>query len=162
MTRPRDIGTRAETAVVKMLHSLGFPHAERRSLKGTLDQGDITGTPGICWEVKGGDAARHASDGQIGAWLAETERERVNAGADIGVLVVQRAGVGLGNAHRWWAILRLDEVADLTATALDRVLDSTRDPFVLADPAPVRLLLGDACTLLRSAGYGEPLAEVAG
>lgn len=80
--RPRDIGTAAETAVVRCLRTAGFPHAERRALRGVLDAGDVTGTPGVAWEVKGGAAARTASDGQLVAWLAETERERLTAGAD--------------------------------------------------------------------------------
>lgn len=106
VNKPRNIGTAAETAVVRYLVANGFPHAERRSLKGNLDQGDITGTPGICWEVKGGAAAKNASDGQVQAWLEETERERVNAGATIGILVLQRKGIGAINAGRWWAIER--------------------------------------------------------
>lgn len=145
MTRPRDIGTRAETAVVRALRRHGFPHAERRALRGSTDAGDITGTPGICWEVKGGQAARTASDGQILAWLVELEAERLNAHADIGVLVVQRAGIGAPNAHRWWAILFLRDVARLTgATLPDRL-----------ELYPVRMLLADAAELLCNAGYGS-------
>src|SRR5690606_27104000 len=52
MSRSKDIGTRAETAVVRYLRANGFEHAERRALRGRQDAGDITGTPGICWEVK--------------------------------------------------------------------------------------------------------------
>ena len=59
--RPKDIGTAAETAVVRFLRDNGFPLAERRALHGSTDRGDITGTPGLVWEVKGGDAAKTAS-----------------------------------------------------------------------------------------------------
>lgn len=149
--RPRDIGTAAESAVVKALRAHGFPHAERRSLKGALDQGDITGTPGICWEVKGGAAARTASDGLIAEWMAETETERINARADVGVLVVQRKGVGPANAHRWWAVLPADRL--LHSSATDGIPGGTG--------FPVRLLLGDAIRVLRSLGYGDPISEVA-
>lgn len=160
MSRPRDIGTMAETAVVRALRNSGFPLAERRTLKGALDQGDITGTPGLCWEVKGGKTAWFASDKQIAEWMRETEAERVNARADIGILVVQRKGIGVPNAGRWWAILRLDHVAELTRTAAVRDLyrgELAPAPYVVADPAPVRMHLADACVLLRAAGYGEPL-----
>lgn len=141
MARPKDIGTAAETAVVRALRQHGWPHAERRALAGIHDLGDITGTPGICWEVKGGDAARNASDGQIADWLAETEKERVNAHADIGVLVIQRRSVGPANAHRWWAVLRANAW----------ILGATKHDF------PIRMLLADACLLLRAAGYGQPV-----
>lgn len=79
MTRPRDIGTRAETAVVRVLRDHGFPHAERRALRGSQDAGDITGTPGVVWEVKGGERAKNASHGQLSKWLHETSRERETA-----------------------------------------------------------------------------------
>lgn len=106
MARPKDIGTQCETAVANYLVSMGFADAERRSLKGNKDCGDITGVPGICIEVKGGKAAESASDNQIESWLDETEIERVNARVPFAVLVVKRKGVGLGNAGRWWACER--------------------------------------------------------
>ena len=56
VNKPKQIGTRAETAVARYLAANGFPHAERRTLRGREDAGDITGTPGVCWEVKGGEA----------------------------------------------------------------------------------------------------------
>ncbi|GLZ62854.1 hypothetical protein [Micromonospora sp. NBRC 107095] len=149
--RPRDIGTAAESATVKYLHTAGFPHAERRSLRGALDAGDITGTPGVCWEVKGGDAARTASDLTITRWMAELATETVNADADFGLLVVQRAGVGPGNAARWWAYMPAWHVTALLTGSLPGV----------AVTFPVRMLLADAVTLLRAAGYGtEPAPTV--
>lgn len=140
MARPKDIGTAAETAVVKALRRLGWPDAERRALTGALDQGDITGTPGVVWEVKGGQQTLAPSDNQIAAWMEETEVERVNAAATIGVLVLQRHGVGAANAHRWWAYLQADEW--IAGAGFD---------------FPMRFLLADACVLLHWAGYGEPL-----
>jgi hypothetical protein len=143
--RPRDIGTAAESATVKYLAANGFPHAERRSLRGHLDAGDITGTPSVCWEVKGGEAAKMASDLTITGWMAELAAETVNAKADVGVLVVQRRGVGPSNAGRWWAYMPAFQVGALIT-----------DGNVMAINIPVRMLLADAVTLLRAAGYGEP------
>lgn len=137
-----NIGTATETAVVNVLHLHGFPHAERRRLHGAVDLGDVVGTPGVCWEVKGGEAARNASDAQVAAWLTETDRERRNSCADIGVLVVARKGIGLHNAHRWWAIVKPYPI-----NGDNHQLD------VVA-----RLYLVDACKLLRIAGYGTPRA----
>ena len=94
MSRSRGIGTTAETAVVRYLRTRGFDHAERRALTGAHDQGDITGTPGLCWEIKSGRAAETASDGLIQDWIDETESERLNARADIGILVTKRPGYG--------------------------------------------------------------------
>lgn len=142
--RPKDIGTAAETAVVRALRQLGFPHAERRALAGAFDLGDIVGTPGIVWEVKGGNAAKTASDGQVFQWVEETERERRNAGADIGILVMQRSGIGAGNAHRWLAVTRLHHL----------VPRGTRVVQI-----PVRTTLDQICLQLRYLGYGTPTDE---
>ena len=151
--RPRDIGTAAESAAVRCLVANGFPAAERRQLRGAKDAGDITGTPGIAWSVKGGQAAKTASDLAISRWLDELETQRGHARADIGVLVQQRAGVGEANAHRWWAWLQWHQVAE---QFVDR---GCWVPEALS-AIPVRVLLGDALSLLRAAGYGEPIADL--
>ena len=146
MNRPKAIGTAAETAVVRALRRLGFPHAERRALTGTLDQGDITGCPGIVWEVKGGTAAKTASDGQVAEWLAETERERVNAQAEVGVLVLQRAGVGAANANRWWVVMQMP------------VAEWPEGGGNTGHLVPCRMTLEQACMVLRLWGYGSEVA----
>ena len=45
MSKAKQKGTLAESALVKFLQSAGFPNAERRALAGINDLGDITGTP---------------------------------------------------------------------------------------------------------------------
>ena len=150
MNRPKKIGTAAESATVKFLRANGFPHAERRALRGTEDAGDVTGTPDVCWEIKGGNAARTTSDLLVAAWMTELEIERSNARASVGVLVVQRAGVGPANAGRWWAYMPIGTAAVLRLGLINPE-DETWQGF------PVRMLLADAVSLLRSAGYGEPV-----
>lgn len=142
--RPRDIGTHTESAVARYLTANGFPHCERRSLRGAHDAGDLTGTPGVCWSVKGGTAAKTASDGQVMLWLDDLERQIDAAGAQVGVLVLQRAGIGEGRAGRWWAIMTWYRLADVIEVPLKT-------------HQPVRMHLADVCTLLRAAGYGTPL-----
>lgn len=149
--RPKDIGTVAETAVVRYLAANGFPYAERRALRGALDCGDVTGCGPIVVEVKGGTAAKTASDTQVALWLLETQVERYNANADIGVLVLQRAGVGVSNAGRWWAVL-------LLSAALEMSNVTNVEPALVT---PIRMHLADAVTLLRVAGYGTPLEGAA-
>jgi hypothetical protein len=144
--RPKDIGTAAETAVVRYLQANGFAGAERRALRGGTDAGDITGCQGLAWEVKYRD--RPVSDAQITAWVAETETERINAAADIGILVVRRPRA---NVAAWWAVIPLDVAAYLA---------SPYDAISHGGP-PVRMLLADAVRLLRGAGYGDPLDDKA-
>lgn len=151
MARPRDIGTVAESAVVTYLRPHGWPYAERRALAGAWDLGDITGTPGIVWEVKGGRTAETASDGLISDWLEETERERANAKAFYGILVTKRAGYGPARAASWWAHATLPTLHTLTRSTLGTPEQLTG--------ASVRMHLSTMVTLLRAAGYGEPLVE---
>jgi hypothetical protein len=140
MNKSGAIGTATETAIVKVLRDY-WPHAERRRLRGAEDWGDITGThPKLVWEVKGGAAAKAASDVQIDLWLLEADDERINAGAEVGVLVIPRKGIGPRNAHRWWAIF--------DTVVLSRGFDTK--PFMVSG---VRLHLGEACELLKGWGY---------
>ncbi|MFD2792565.1 hypothetical protein ACFS27_03290 [Promicromonospora vindobonensis] len=152
--KPKAIGTAAESAVVKAARRLGFPHAERVVLHGNLDQGDVRLTPGltagVVLEVKGGNAARDASDLQILSWLDETETERRNAHADVAILVTQRRGVGPARAEQWWAHMHVRQLLDLRAL---HVSPAT------ADDAVVRMTLAAALAQLRACGYGVPLTE---
>lgn len=151
--RPKDIGTAAETAVVRYLRANGWPNAERRALRGQLDAGDITGCLGVCIEVKGGKAARTASDNLIDAWLAETVKEKANANADVGVLVLQRGGFSSKRAGHWWAVM-----TDYQLECLHNADGKWRTGMRF----PVRMLLSDAVKLIRAAGYGDPIEQVTG
>jgi len=104
VSKARDIGTAAETGFVDLLKKSGWPTAERRTLSGRFDKGDVScGHPELCFEVKGGKNYR------IPEWLRETETERVNAGAVWGFLIVKAKGVGYPNAGKWWAISTKDQ-----------------------------------------------------
>jgi len=146
MNRPRAIGTYAETAVVRAARTRGFPWADRFALHGRRDVGDVMLCPGVIVEVKGGDMARNLSDRDVQTWLDETARERDNGNALVAFLVVQRPYVGANNADRWWAYWRLGWIADLD----DR-------PWFYARSMAVRTTLAESLTMLRAAGYGEPL-----
>jgi hypothetical protein len=147
VNRPRAIGTYAETAVARTAQTNGFPNADRFALHGSRDIGDVGLCPGVIVEVKGGHAAHHATDLDVQNWLDETARERDNANAAVGFLVVQREHVGAPNAHRWWAYWRLGWISDLSYT----------QAFISARHTVVRMTLGGALDLLRAAGYGDPL-----
>jgi hypothetical protein len=147
VSRSKDIGTRFESMVVRYLQANGWPYAERRALAGVNDLGDITGTPGLVWECKGGRAAHTAGDGQVAKWLVETERERMAAAAEIGVLVLARAGCGEARLGSSWAILPAAPFLDM------------RGPGLPDPAAPVRVHLSTATALLRLRGYGTQVAS---
>lgn len=109
MNRPKQLGTSAENAVVTWLQVRGHPYAERRSLNGAKDKGDVTGIPGICIEVK--VAGRRGL--LLGPWLRETETERVNANAAYGILVAKPTGLGPKRTGQWLAAMYHDQWAHL-------------------------------------------------
>jgi hypothetical protein len=107
MSAAKKKGTAAESAVVAFLRAAGFAQAERRTLNGAKDRGDIAGLPGIVIEVK--NCARQ----ELGAWVAEAEHERDNDHANLGVVWHKRRGKGhpgdwfvTMSGHQFAALLR--------------------------------------------------------
>jgi hypothetical protein len=154
-------GKDTERKAVHALRELGFPHAERTVRTGYNtgdrvlgDHGDIDGTPGIVWQVKSLRPASRA-EAAVPGWLVETEQQRRDARAAVGVLVVRREGL---TARRWWAFVTLRTLYGL-ADGFSGSLTAGMPTSSLA--APVRLELGDACLLLRAHGFGEPVGVAA-
>ncbi len=102
-------GRETEAAFVRFLRSHGVPHAERRRLTGSADQGDITGWPGVCVEIKSGATLA------IPKWLAECDAETANAHADIGFVVVRPKGKP--DPKDWFAVVRTGTLMQLMAEA---------------------------------------------
>lgn len=100
VNRSKQKGTSTETLVVNYLRENGWPYAERRALSGSLDKGDVAGMPGLAIEVKYGNGTL-----KIGPWLTETGIERLNAGADHGILVVKPFGMGEKSVGSWYAVM---------------------------------------------------------
>lgn len=88
VSRGKAKGTAWESLVVGYLVSLGWVHAERRALHGTLDRGDVAGLPGVVIECKNEKAL------SLAGWVDEAEVERANDGAEYGVVWHHRRGKG--------------------------------------------------------------------
>jgi hypothetical protein len=87
-------GTAWETSVVNWLRSNGHPYAERRTLAGSADKGDISGVPGVVLEAK------NCRQITLAAWCDELEVEMGNAGVDLGAVVIKRRGTtDVGRAY---------------------------------------------------------------
>ena len=102
-------GRNAEHRVVEYLRANGVPHAERRARTGAKDQGDITGWPGVCVEVK---ATQKIA---IPQWLRELDAEMANAHADTGFVIAKPAGKT--DPADWYCILRPAVLLDLMRAA---------------------------------------------
>jgi Holliday junction resolvase len=98
-------GTKAETAVVRYLEFHGY-RAKRNALHGNADEGDIMADIGgldVCIEVKNRKRI------ELAKWMGELSREKENAGADCGVLVIKPEGTGLEKVGKWWVVMEFDE-----------------------------------------------------
>jgi hypothetical protein len=100
MSKSKQKGTAAETAVVNWLKEKGRKHVERRSLNGTFDRGDIAGIPNVVLEVK--NCARM----ELAKWLKELEVEIQNDKAETGVVVHKKKGTT--NVGEWYATLPVE------------------------------------------------------
>lgn len=180
MSRSKDKGTRAETAVVEYASHSGFPYADRLALKGSLDRGDVGWCPGIVSEVKDDKSF------DFGGWLRETEAEKRHAKAQHAFLIVKPAGVGYSRVGQWWSVMYAGDWDQLHRQAAHSA--PLPDPYVLLpgsnyksrlagmalhrgfggvveiDPVGVKdelkryvvTRLEAQVKLLRAAGYGEP------
>lgn len=86
MSASKRKGTGWESAVVAYLKESGVIHAERRTLNGAKDRGDIAGIPGVVIECKNEKAINLAS------YVDEAEAERRNDGAAIAAAWIKRRG----------------------------------------------------------------------
>lgn len=89
-------GRETENQAVEWLREQGWVNAERRRLAGVEDQGDITGIPGMCIEVKS------AAQWKPVQWLRETEVERHNSEADVAFCMARPKG---GTDVEDWVIM---------------------------------------------------------
>lgn len=107
----KERGRETEHITAQHLTQNGFPHAQPvgAGRSGT----DITGTPGINWEIK----ARRALN--LGADLRQVAKH----GNGLGILVIRLDGMGPASIADW----------------------------------PMAMRLSDGITLLRAAGYGQPI-----
>lgn len=97
MSKQKQKGTAAETAVVNWLVSKGRKAVERRTLNGVKDRGDITGLVGVVVEVK--NHQRMA----LAEWVDELDVEMTNDKADTGVVIHKRKGTT--DVGRWYATM---------------------------------------------------------
>lgn len=109
MSKARQKGTAAETAVVRYLQERGFLYAERRALHGVNDKGDIAGVPGVVFEIKDQKTAEWA------AWLDELALEMRNAHAPIGAVIRKRKGTT--QVGEWYACMPVSVFVDLIEDA---------------------------------------------
>lgn len=109
MSKQKQKGTAAETAVVNWLISKGRNHVERRSLNGTNDRGDIAGIPCVVIEVKNHQTMK------LSEWVEEMLVEVDNDKADTGVVIHKRKGTT--DVGKWYATMTVQQWEQLIKEA---------------------------------------------
>ncbi|MFF7880952.1 hypothetical protein ACH40F_08265 [Streptomyces sp. NPDC020794] len=84
--RSKAKGSAWERAIVEYLRAAGWPFAERRLAGSAKDRGDIAGVVGVVIEAK------NTASRKLAEWIEETETERVNDDAWLGVVWHKRTG----------------------------------------------------------------------
>lgn len=102
-------GRETENLVVEWLRKQGWIHAERKRLQGSADQGDITGIPGMCIEVKS------AAHWQPVEWLRQTEIERMNSMAEVAWCIARPKGKPV--VDDWVILMTPAQLMELLAAA---------------------------------------------
>lgn len=106
MSKSKQKGTAAETAVVRYLQEQGLD-ARRLPLSGSKDMGDILipGHKTVTVEVKNHKAM------SLAEWVDEAVVEKANAGTDLGVVVHKR--MRKGSPAEWYCTMPLSELVSM-------------------------------------------------
>ena len=112
--RPKAVGPDAETKVVAYAKERGWPHADRLTLSGAADRGDVRLGDGIDFalEVKGGQGALRSPHQH----LRELRAEMINAEAFAGAVIAKKPG-STNVGGDWVAMMNVDTLFDI----LDRI-----------------------------------------
>lgn len=105
--RSKQKGTAYETELVQYLRARGWVHAERRTLAGSNDKGDISGLIGIVIEAKA------CKTFDLPGWLNELEAEVQNANADLGFVFVRRRGTS--DRGRDYCVMTVEQATAILA-----------------------------------------------
>lgn len=105
VNRSKAKGTAGETAIVEYLKSRGWRYAERRTLSGSKDRGDIAGIAGVVIEAKNANAITP------GPWLNEAHVERDNDSSRIGVVWFKRRQTT--DPGKWFVLMDGETFTDL-------------------------------------------------
>jgi hypothetical protein len=108
-TTAKSKGRETENIWVDYLKTWGLANVERRRLMGSYDQGDVSGWPRVCSEVKSGAKLN------IMGWLRELDAEIVNSQSETGYIVVRPKG--FPKPEDWFVVMRTDAFMELMKKA---------------------------------------------
>ncbi len=109
VSKAKQKGTAAETAVVTWLKGEGWIYTERRALSGNLDKGDINMGAPVVIEVKDHKTIT------LSEWMKELKVEMANAEVTMGAVIAKKRGtMDVGD---WYAVMPARVFASLLKEA---------------------------------------------
>lgn len=137
MSRQSRAGNAFAEKVAAFLREEGFPYAERRVLYGANDRGDLTGTPGITWQVKA------TKDIDLAEGTKEANQQAANNGDVVRILVNKGRRKPVADAYGtlplWLLTLVLRAAGfgqPLTEAETKLLYGGSTRPPAIAPPAP--------------------------
>lgn len=115
--RARAKGTAFEVLVRDYLIRKGFVNAHRPALSGGNDTGDINGIVRRSPLRKAIIQCKNAKSFQLSQWLNDTVEQAERADGAVPVLVIKRPGKGEKALGESYAVMRLDDLAQLLEDA---------------------------------------------
>lgn len=110
-TQTRKGNSEGEIPVEQYLQQRGFRRAFRLRHQGVIDKGDIGGIDNVCIEVK--NWGRY----KIAEWVKEMLREKENAKARIGAVLMKPKGIGKTRVGQWWIVMTVEDFSQLLIDA---------------------------------------------
>lgn len=90
--RMKSMGTSHETAIKEWLRKNGWPYAERKTLAGAADEGDIRLSERVPFVIEAKTAKSTTDRAAIGSFVKELEAEVVNSGSESGAVILKKRG----------------------------------------------------------------------
>lgn len=150
-TRPKDIGTRQETAICKFMNEwAGETVCERVALHGNKDNGDLRIlVDGVVLAGESKHCKKYPSEKKIESFKEQTLTEQENAGSDGSVLMVNLPGCGVRRYECWmqpstWLLLH--GVGDDDKSPL-KLVGALRSLMERDDNGWLRMTMADFCHL---------------
>lgn len=90
--RMKSMGTSHETAIKDWLRRNGWPYAERKTLAGAADEGDLRLSERVPFVIEAKTAKSTTDKATLGTFVKELEAEVVNSDAESGAIILKKRG----------------------------------------------------------------------
>jgi hypothetical protein len=115
MSRMKSMGTSHETSIKNWLREHGWPYADRKTLAGAADEGDLRLSERIPFVIEAKTAKSTTDRASLGTFVKELEAEVVNANAEGGAVIFKKKGTT--DVGQYYAIMPVHMLNELLLKA---------------------------------------------